>query len=174
VLSLSGSGKSAALFIVLSALVIGGCGTSKRAVEAERETGNLIPSRRAIVKEAKAWLGAPYRAGGVDKGGTDCSGLVYRVFGRAGIKLPRTASDMFSKGKAVSMRDLCPGDLVFFRNTAGRGITHVGIAIGGASFIHSSTTRGVIVSGLDESYYRRHYAGARNVLGRCARAGAAD
>ncbi len=173
-LSLSGAGKSAAFFIALSAFVIGGCGTSKRAVESERETGNLTPSRRAIVKEAKAWLGTPYRGGGGDKSGTDCSGLVYRVFGRSGIKLPRIAADMFAKGKAVAMRDICPGDLVFFRNTAGRGITHVGIAIGGASFIHSSTSRGVIVSRLDESYYKRHYAGARNVLGRCAGAGAAD
>lgn len=71
---------------------------------------------------------------------------------------------MYSVGRPVNRKSLREGDLVFFANTAGKGITHVGIYLSGAQFIHSSTTRGVIVSSLGDSYYARHYAGARRVL----------
>ena len=158
--------------ILLALLITAcGCGASRHSTgeSAHRSDAeqyrNLSQLRQDVIREAKRWLGTPYRYRGTDAAGMDCSGLVSTAFARTGISLPRTARDMYKRGKSTSVRERIPGDLVFFRNTAGKGITHVGIYLGGYSFIHSSTTRGVIVSSLNDQYYRAHYAGARDVLG---------
>ncbi len=130
----------------------------------EETTAGTTSLRARIVQDAKSWRGTPYRYGGRSKEGTDCSGLVYTVFARHGLSLPRRAADQYKAGKPVRSDVLAPGDLVFFRNTAGPGITHVGIYVGNGSFIHSSTRKGVIISRLSETYYRKHFAGARRVL----------
>ncbi|MBI5645632.1 MAG: C40 family peptidase [Ignavibacteriae bacterium] len=148
---------------------VAGCGAAK---EAEGDRGgeqmyrDLPAIRQDVIREARRWLGTPYRYNGMDADGMDCSGLVSTAFRRVGLVLPRMARDMFGTGRAVSAARSKPGDLVFFKNTAGKGITHVGILLGGNSFIHSSTTRGVIISRLDEDYYKKHYAGMRDVIGR--------
>lgn len=125
---------------------------------------DISSGRRAVVTESYRWIGTPYRYGGNSKRGVDCSGLVNAVFSRFGVKLPRRARDLARKGRSRDRDDLLPADLVFFANTAGRGITHVGIYLGRSRFIHSSSSRGVIISSLDDDYYRRHYAGARMII----------
>jgi cell wall-associated NlpC family hydrolase len=119
-----------------------------------------------IVDRTLAWLGIDYRFGGTDeKKGFDCAGLVKRVFGDSGIKLPRTAADQFRQGCAVSLDDLRPGDLVFFRDTYKRGISHVGIYIGEKLFVHAaSRRRSVVVDRIDMPYYLKRFAGGRRLV----------
>ena len=151
---------------LLAVALVAGCGSTKPAGSGKKADRTLRagPLRQAIIADAKEWIGTPYRAGGSDREGTDCSGMVWSVFADHGRKLPRSAKEMFREGKAVYASTISPGDLVFFKNTAGPGITHVGIYLGLLEFIHSSTRKGVIISRLDDQYYRRHYAGARRVI----------
>jgi|CXWL01.1.fsa_nt_gi cell wall-associated NlpC family hydrolase len=118
-----------------------------------------------IVNNAMGMLGTRYRLGSASRAATDCSGLVLQAANRAGIKLPRTSSQMSHSGSAVAKGNLKPGDLVFFR-TRGSRISHVGIYKGNGQFVHSSSGKGhVTVSNLNEGYYSRRYAGARRVAG---------
>jgi peptidoglycan endopeptidase LytE len=125
--------------------------------------GHVSADRQAVVRSALAMLGTPYRWGGADHRGVDCSGLVILAFeGRA--RLPRTSYGQWKVGTPVPVSDLLPGDLVFF-NTNGTGAGHVGIFIGDRQFVHgSSAGRGVVISSLDDPFYRRTYIGARRVL----------
>lgn len=117
---------------------------------------------KRLVEQAMTYLGTPYRRGGTTRQGVDCSGLVGAVYGGQGLDMPRTAAQQFAEGAAVAASDLRPGDLVFFRDTYKRGISHVGIYIGDGRFLHAAGRRhGVIVSDLSRPYYRNRYAGAR-------------
>lgn len=118
-----------------------------------------------ILQKAAQYLGTPYRYGGSNPGGFDCSGFVMYVFKQYGYSLPRSASEQASIGIHVDKKDLIPGDLVFF-HCGGTGINHAGIYVGNGNFIHSSSPRsgGVIYSSLVEGYYLKTYVGARRVL----------
>ena len=118
-----------------------------------------------IVREAREAIGARYRWGAVGERVTDCAGLVRRVAKTAGVELPRRSTDQYRHGKPVPKSELRPGDLVFFKNTYKRGISHVGIYVGGGEFIHAaSRRRRVVVDRLDEAYFSRRFAGARRVV----------
>lgn len=112
------------------------------------------------------YVGIPYKYGGVDRRGLDCSGLVYRVFKDLGhIDFVRTSSEvMYSMGSSVSKRKMLPGDLVFFKKR-GR-INHVGIYMGNREFAHSSSTIGVSYTTLDNEYFKNKFVGARRLY-RC-------
>jgi cell wall-associated NlpC family hydrolase len=118
-----------------------------------------------MVERALSWLGVKYRFGGQDETkGVDCAGLVRRVFSTA-IALPRTAAAQFREGCIVAREELQPGDLVFFRNTYKRGISHVGIYIGNGEFVHAaSSRRSVVVDRLDMPYFDSRFAGGRRVM----------
>ena len=122
---------------------------------------------KALVKEAKGWLGVPYRYGGESKSGADCSGMLMSIYRDvAGLKLPRNSAAQQEYCIAIEKRRLEPGDLVFFSSSKGRGrVSHVGMYIGSGKMIHASTSRGVIVSGLDEKYYLNHYHSSGRVYG---------
>ena len=102
--------------------------------------------------------------GGTSPSGFDCSGLVQYVFKQHCILLNRTTKTQFQQGTFVSKAALQPGDLVFFQNTYTTGISHVGIYIGNNEFIHASSSKGVTISSLSNSYWASHYYGARRVL----------
>jgi cell wall-associated NlpC family hydrolase len=124
--------------------------------------GRLSTHFKRLVEQAMTYLGTPYRRGGTSRRGLDCSGLVGAVYGQQGLEMPRTAVQQFAGGSPVAAGDLRPGDLVFFRDTYKRGISHVGIYIGEGRFIHAAGHRqGVIVSELSRPYYRNRFAGAR-------------
>jgi len=119
-----------------------------------------VPS--GIVRIATGFLGRPYQPSGTGSNGFDCSGLVSRVYAEAGRTLPRTSYGQYQAGTSVSRASLVPGDLVFFQ-TVSPGPSHVGIYVGNGQFIHASYSRGVVVSSMDEAYFRDRYLGARHI-----------
>jgi uncharacterized protein YraI len=126
--------------------------------------GAYDPARgEAIVIEAMQHLGVPYVWGGDGPLGWDCSGMVQWLYATAaGIQLPRVSQDQFFAGTPLRMDEIQPGDIVFFADTDGPGITHNGIAIGGGLFIHArDESRGTTISSLYEPLWVTHYAGAR-------------
>jgi cell wall-associated NlpC family hydrolase len=107
--------------------------------------------------------GTPYRNGGADPNGFDCSGFVWYVFAQHGLSVPRTVVDQFRVGGNVDPSDLQPGDLVFF-STTDPGASHVGIAIGGDAFVHAPSSNGVVrVEHLGASYWAARFIGARRL-----------
>ncbi|XEC94886.1 C40 family peptidase [Paenibacillus tarimensis] len=108
-------------------------------------------------------IGTPYKSAGSTPKGFDCSGFTTYVFNQFKIDLPRTSATQATTGKKVAKDDLRPGDLVFF-NTNGKGVSHVGIYLGEGKFAHSSSSKGVTISGLSDSYYVNRYVTARRVM----------
>lgn len=130
---------------------------SKNYTEAE-----IINLRESIVKEAKTYIGCPYKLGAIGPNAFDCSGLIYTVFRNAAkIQLPRSAKAIYSYVEIVSLNEIEAGDLVFFKTSGNGTISHVGIYIGRNQFIHAASdgsNTGVIVSSLNEKYYKNTYA----------------
>ncbi len=116
-----------------------------------------------IIATAKKYIGVPYVWGGTTPAGFDCSGFVQYVFRQHGITLPRTSAQQYTAGKSVSKSNLKPGDLVFFATNYTK-VNHLGIYIGNGQFIHASSSKGVIISSLSNSYWSPRYYGARRVL----------
>ena len=117
-----------------------------------------------IVNEAKKYLGIRYVYGGASPSGFDCSGFVYYVLKQFGFSPYRTPADQYRMGTSVSKANLQPGDIVFFANTGGSGITHVGIYVGNGQFIHSPNSRSTVsYADLTSGYWANHYYGARRV-----------
>ncbi len=146
------------LFALVSILIfMAGCASTPKPRPAQR--AHIAP----VVNYALSLQGATYVWGGESpaEGGFDCSGFVQYVYGRYGIRLPRTARQMAEALPPLDNRDKRPGDLVFF-NTTGEPYSHVGIYIGHNDFVHSSSAKGgVIVSSLDKPYWWEHFLGVR-------------
>lgn len=128
----------------------------------EVSRGSNYISRR-IVQQSMQYIGVPYVFGGTGPGGFDCSGYVRYVFANAGVSLPRTADAQYEVGTPIASDELLPGDLVFF-STYEYGPSHVGIYLGGGSFINASSSRGVAVDSLYSEYWGSCYIGARRVM----------
>ncbi len=122
----------------------------------------LSGKREMIVETARRYIGTPYCYGGVTTKCFDCSGFVNFVFDKAGIELPRVSSDIYLTGYTVDIATAQPGDLVFFKK--GNRINHLGIYIGNNQMIHASTSRGVMIQDLRDSYYSKRFAGIKNVI----------
>ena len=100
-------------------------------------------------------LQTPYRYGGASPAGFDCSGLVYYVYRLNGIHIPRTTHDQRRTAHPIKLHDLAPGDLIFFHGRRQKAY-HVGLYIGEGRFIHASTSqRKVILSHIDNPYWKR-------------------
>ena len=134
--------------------------------QASTETTVSSGSGSAVVDFAMQYLGVPYAYGGTSGSGFDCSGFTMHVYSNFGVSLAHGATPQLNNGYAVSQSELQPGDLVFFFGTynTSSAASHVGIYVGGNQFIHASTSRGVIISSLGESYYANRYLTARRVL----------
>lgn len=117
-----------------------------------------------LVAHIMDWIGTPHRDNTQSKNGTDCSGFVQAVFQDAhGIELSRSSKAMYEKDVyKIHKTDLQEGDLVFF-NTFGNSISHVGIYLKDGKFAHTSSSRGVTVSSLQDKYYQKKYRGAGRV-----------
>ena len=138
----------------------------RSAIENAIKHSNTIDN---ILSEAESYLGTPYRYGGTSRAGIDCSAFVLSVFGAAaGMDLPRVASEQSQEGDSVERTELQKGDLVFFSH-GGRRISHVGIveevtADGQIKFIHAATSKGVMVSSLDDNYWGPKFRFAKRVV----------
>ncbi|MEX0998152.1 MAG: C40 family peptidase [Flavobacteriaceae bacterium] len=122
-----------------------------------------------IIEVARSFHGTPYRFGGTTSKGMDCSGLVYTAFKEENVYLPRSSRDMATQGKKINLNEVTIGDLVFFKTDSRRNvINHVGLVVdvfpGKILFIHSSTSQGVIVSAMDESYWNKAFVEARRMI----------
>jgi NlpC/P60 family len=121
------------------------------------------PDGYALSGTAMSLRGAPYRLGGIDPTGFDCSGFVRYVYQQHGMAMPREVREQFRVGKSIDRDRLEPGDLVFF-STVAPGASHVGIMIGGDQFVHAPSERGVVrVENLSSQYWASRYIGARRV-----------
>jgi cell wall-associated NlpC family hydrolase len=117
----------------------------------------------ALVGTALALRGTPYRNGGSDPNGFDCSGFTQYVFAQYGVALPREVREQYQHGNPVEPSDLAPGDLVFFATTD-PGASHVAIVIGGDQFVHAPSSSGAVrVERLRASYWSQRYLGARRM-----------
>jgi lipoprotein Spr len=116
-----------------------------------------------VVKTASKYKGVPYSFGGTTPRAFDCSGFVQYVFKKHNAKLPRTADLQYQQGLFVTQRQLQPGDLVFF-STYEPGASHVGIYAGNGLFWNATSSRGVQLCSLSDSYWKTRYYGAKRVL----------
>lgn len=118
----------------------------------------------ALLKTAKSYIGVPYQFGGATPKAFDCSGYLQYVFAKNGINIPRTADEQYKLGlRTKNSRQLVPGDLVFF-TTYEAGASHCGIYLGNDEFIHASSSKGVRVDTLNDSYWAPRYLGGKHIV----------
>lgn len=122
--------------------------------------------RAEIVKTAESFIGMPYTWGGSSpQTGFDCSGLSMAVYRLNGLNLPRTSKEQYKTGTPKERRAIFEGDLVFFKTTNGRDISHVGIYAGQGKFIHApGINKNIGVDSLSNTYYAARYAGAKSYI----------
>jgi len=117
----------------------------------------------ALAGTALSLRGAPYRNGGSDPAGFDCSGFTLYVFAQYGVSLPRDVREQYQWGKSVKPEELTAGDLIFFTTTE-PGASHVAIAVGGDEFVHAPSSAGVVrVEHLSSKYWAPRFLGAKRV-----------
>lgn len=142
----------------------GGSGVSSQPQHIAIDRSRLSPATAALLAEADSWLGVPYRFGGEDRGGVDCSALVLKVFEKSlKIAMPRNSRKQAEFCSSIKRSDLMEGDLVFFSTPSSASIGHVGIYIGGDRMIHASSSRGVVISSITDAYFRSHFKMAGRV-----------
>lgn len=134
--------------------------------EAKKESPKKV--KKEIIDFAKTFQGTKYKFGGMTESGMDCSGLICTAFEKENISLPRISRDMATKGVLISFKDIEEGDLLFFKTSRKNVITHVGLVVeskrGEVKFIHSTTSAGVIISSLEEAYWKKAFVEVRRVI----------
>ena len=104
------------------------------------------------------WRGTPYKYGGTNRSGVDCSGFVGELYRQVYTKnLPRTTSEIGKASKPISKSDLNEGDIVIFDINGKKG-SHVGVYLANNKFVHASTSKGVVISDLNNPYYQKAFS----------------
>lgn len=161
------------LLLCLTALILltGGCANMVAVPYAPQQPSAKLPPvdpadnafvRQQIYQQYQQWKGTGYAYGGLGKNGLDCSGLVYITYrDKLDQTVPRTTGKLAQSGVAVPRQQLRAGDLVFF--TTGIKSRHVGIYIEDGKFLHVSTSKGVMISHLNDYYWKDRFLLARRV-----------
>lgn len=159
--------KKIVIFLLFT-VVFTSCKSTSTAVsksESKKENRNLVNN---LIEKATENIGVRYKAGGTTKNGFDCSGLVYTTFGSENITLPRSSFEQAKIGKVIPLNDAQKGDLIFFKTNKSRQINHVGLITEVNSdevkFVHSSTSKGVIISSTKEPYYKNSFEQVNRVV----------
>ena len=159
--------KKILIFLLLS-IVFTSCKSTSTAVnnrDTKRENKYIV---NHLVENATDNIGVKYKAGGTTKSGFDCSGLVFTTFESENIKLPRSSYEQSKIGKTINIDDAQKGDLIFFKTNKSKQINHVGLITEIKSdeikFVHSSTSKGVIISSTKEPYYKNSFAQINRVV----------
>lgn len=178
--------KNLAVLAIVSTVIVS-CGSSKNVSSSKKSPsknvvksenlrkldssfdGKVSGSIKSLLKDAETYLGTPYKFGGNTSLGFDCSGFTVKVFQDNNFSLPRRSSDQADAGKSIDIKTVKPGDLLFFATSGGSRVSHVGIVHtiendGEIKFIHASTSKGVIISSLNEKYWNKAYLHAQRVL----------
>lgn len=144
------------LFLASCSIVGGGPKVEPVALGNKVSLSNSSKVKSQLYAQHREWKGTKYRLGGLSKSGIDCSGFVYTTFkSRLGYELPRSTKLQADLGKKISKNELRAGDLVFFKT--GIKVRHVGIYLENNKFLHASTSKGVMISRLDNVYWKRKY-----------------
>lgn len=169
------------IIMLSSVLLVAGCSSSPSPESGKKmagkkpsssltysiSTGPIKPKRSPgtvmdLHQVYQRWRGVPYRFGGVDAEGIDCSAFTRTMYQEVfGMELPRSTYEQVNLGRAIGKDELQPGDLVFFRTGSGQ---HNGVYIGNGKFAHASSSVGVTISRLDNVYWRSRYWQARRLL----------
>jgi len=132
----------------------------KYAIIMEDEVEHITNER--LISFLEEWYGIPYKYGGGTRMGIDCSAFSSVMMGSVyDLNVPRTCREQYQIGKKIKKSQLSQGDLVFF-NTTGR-VSHVGVFLGNNKFVHASTSNGVMISDMEEAYFKRRYIGAARI-----------
>jgi cell wall-associated NlpC family hydrolase len=158
----------ALILLILSALLMAACsGPAPRSSDATETIAQALPQvsekGNEVVFFAMGLIDTGYRFGGRNpEAGLDCSGMVSHIYDRAaGLKVQGSAADIARRGRPIGRAELRPGDLVFF-NTLNRSLSHVGIYIGDARFIHAPSTNGKVrIDRLSDRYFDQRFEMAR-------------
>ncbi|MBV0932601.1 C40 family peptidase [Marinobacterium weihaiense] len=146
--------------LLLGLMLLAGCSSTSSTRYAPAAVDD--PVRNRLLISYSQWAGTPYRYGGDDRRGVDCSGFIQQVYRQLdGRQLPRTTEAQARLGDRVARDRLRPADLVFFRT--GWKQRHAGIYLGGGEFMHASTSRGVMISRLDNPYWEGSWWMARRL-----------
>jgi len=158
---------SVLLFILIFSLLAVSLSASF-ALSAETRHISLSSSRilqeKQFEKKVKDYLGVPYRRGGTSKNGMDCSGFVRTLYDDFfNIELPHSSREQyqFSVLRKISKIRMQPGDLLFFSDKKKKRVNHVGVYLSGGRFIHASSSVGITVSRLNESYWQKRFVGSK-------------
>lgn len=159
--------KKILIFLLLS-VIFTSCKSTSNVVstkETKRENKYIV---NHLIENATDNIGVKYKAGGTTKSGFDCSGLVFTSFESENIKLPRSSYEQSKIGKIINIDDAQKGDLIFFKTNKSKQINHVGLITEVKSdeikFVHSSTSKGVIISSTKEPYYKNSFAQINRII----------
>ncbi|MGB3591250.1 MAG: C40 family peptidase [Nonlabens sp.] len=152
-------------------LLLTSCGGGRKIASSRKQTtvkkteSNQINSKNDVVQEALKFKGTRYKYGGNSRKGMDCSGLIYQSYNAVGVKVPRTTGSLYKAAKNIKLDQVVEGDLLFFgTGKNNKKVNHVGMVVqvtpAEIIFIHSTTSRGVITSSINEPYWLKAYIGA--------------
>ena len=151
------------VLLISSILFFSSCASNKASSLSKKTTKSAHQKIvNNIISDSELFLGTPYKYGGTNKDGIDCSGLVYLVFKENNILIPRVSAQQAKTSKLVPFHKAQKGDLIFFATNGGKSVSHVGIihdipSAGNIRFLHASSSKGVIISSLEETYWKKAF-----------------